>query len=65
MGVQHDVASHGGDVLERLGRDREPVADAAAVDHHVVPPAHRDLAGDERDHVDTPATARASGEWLR
>ena len=40
-------AGHG---LQRLGRDREAVADAAGLDHDVVGPADQDLAADRGDH---------------
>ena len=65
MGVEDHVAPDRRHMLERLRRHRKPVSDAAAVDDDVVAAAHRHPAGDERDHADTPATARASGEWLR
>src|ERR1700753_2229150 len=65
MGVQEHVTPDGRDVLEGLRRHRQPVPDAAAVHDDVIPAAHRDLPRDERDHAVTPATARASGEWLR
>ena len=51
---------------ERLGGDRQPVADAAAVDDHVVGAPDRHRAGDQRDHAGAPATAPpASGARLR
>ena len=53
-----------GDVLERLGRHREAVADARrGLEHDVVGPADGDLARDQRDHR-APAMACASGAWL-
>ena len=55
----HDLVADGGDVAQRLGGDREPVADPAAVDDHVVGAAHGDVSGDERDHPPAPMPARA------
>ena len=51
------VLAGGRDVAQRLGRDREPVADAAAGDDDVVGAADGDLAGEEGDHQ----THRPSG----
>ena len=62
MRVQRGRLARGGNVLERLGRDGEAVADAAAVDHDVVGTADGDVAADERDH---PVIAIATGAWLR
>ena len=46
------------DVPQRLGRDGQPVADAAAGDDDVVGAAHRDLAGEQRDHAAASAAAQ-------
>ena len=50
LGVQEGVAPGGRDRFQRLGRDGEPVADAAGVDHDVIGPAHQHLAADRGDH---------------
>ena len=53
------------DLAQRLGRDRQPVADAAGgLEHDVVGAADRDLAGDERDHRAATAARRRSGARL-
>ena len=62
VGVQRGRLADGGNVPERLGRDGEAVADAAAVDDDVVGAADGDVAADERDH---PVIAIATGAWLR
>ena len=51
-------------VAQRLGRHREPVAHACAVDHHVVGRAGRHIAADERDH-ECPAAASAVASGAR
>jgi hypothetical protein len=64
MGVQRHGAAHARHLAQRLGRDGQAVADpASGLDHHMVGPADRDLAGDERDHPAT-AAAAAYGAWL-
>ena len=56
--------AHARDVAQRLGGDREPVADAAAGDDDVIAAADRDLAREQRDHAETFASAAASGAPL-
>ena len=63
VAVQRDRLARGRDVAQRLGRDGEPVADAAAVDDDVVGAAHRDLALEQGDHA-VAASAAASGARL-
>src|SRR4029079_18221314 len=53
-----------GHVAQRLRRDRQPVADAAAQDDDVIAAADRDLALDERDHAVAFASAACSGAPL-
>jgi hypothetical protein len=69
MGVQNDLVADRGDLAERLGGHREPVADAAALNNDMVTAANRDTAGEQGDHAGAPAgpfaTARASGARLR
>src|SRR5207302_9757730 len=67
------VLAHGRHGLERLGRDREPVADAAALDHDVVGPPDHHAPSHRGDHASAfvraaalawqMATARASAAW--
>src|SRR5262249_7394184 len=60
--VQRHAATHPGDLAQRLGRDREPVADAARrLDDDVVGAADRHVAGDERDHPASAAAASGAG----
>ena len=57
--MQRDLLADRRHVAQRLGRDREAVADAAAAEHDdVVGPADRDLAPHQRDHADSPSPAR-------
>src|SRR5438270_5818079 len=62
MRVEQRLFAGGGDVAKRLRRDRQAIANAAAVDDDVVGAPDRDGPGDERDHAR--ATARASGARL-
>ena len=50
MGVQGRLLAARGHRLERLGGDRQAVADAARLDHHVVGTADQDLAAHRGDH---------------
>src|SRR5205823_14994727 len=71
--VQERLVAGGGNLPERLGRHRQPVADARRLDHDVVRPPDGDGAPDRRDHPTTArmraplawqiATARASAAW--
>ena len=61
---QRDRLARGRHLAQRLGRDRQAVADArGGLDDDVVGAADGDLAGDERDHRAAAITA-ASGAWL-
>src|SRR5262249_33515053 len=52
-------------VAKRLGADREAVADPGrGLDHDVVGAAHRNVAGDKRDHAVAVATSASIGAWL-
>src|SRR5207247_1513240 len=67
--VQRDAAPQRRHLLERLGRDREPVTDAArGLQHDVIGAPDRDLARDQRDHGAAPVSALPvrprSGAWL-
>jgi len=59
MRVEQDLVADRRHVAERLAGDREPVADPAALDYHVIGSADRHAPGDERDH--SAATACCSG----
>ena len=56
LGVQEGLRAGRRDRLQGLRGDRQPVADAVGVDHHVVGAADEDLAADGGDH---PATRGA------
>ena len=51
MAVQRDRLADRRDLAQRLGRDRQPVADPAGQDDDVVGAADGDLAADECDHA--------------
>src|SRR5205823_13104664 len=61
--VEHDLLPYGWHVAERLGRDRQLVADPAATHNDVARASEQDLPRDQRDH--TAPTALASGARLR
>ena len=68
--VQGDLPTHRRHVAQRLGRDGDPVADAAAQHDHVVRAANRHFTPKHGDHARAPAawtalsTAPASGAPL-